>query len=133
MSCRLVLDTHILLRMLFEPRRLSREQIRLIQQAQARGQTLGISALTLVEIALLVSDGRFKLNTTLAEFLEDLEANPDIEILPVTCDVALEIARLRVLRDPFDRAIAATAGAHDLTLVTSDQRIIDSGLVPVIG
>lgn len=36
------------------------------------------------------------------------------------------------LRDPADRAIVATARVHRLKLITSDQRIIASGLVPVI-
>lgn len=37
-----------------------------------------------------------------------------------------------VSRDPADRAIVATARVHRLRLVTSDQRIIESKLVPVI-
>ena len=36
------------------------------------------------------------------------------------------------LRDPADRAIVATARVHRLSLVTSDQRIIKSGLIPVV-
>jgi PIN domain nuclease of toxin-antitoxin system len=36
------------------------------------------------------------------------------------------------LRDPADQAIVATARVHRLKLVTSDQRIIESKLVPVI-
>jgi PIN domain nuclease of toxin-antitoxin system len=39
---------------------------------------------------------------------------------------------LRVLRDPADRVIVATALVHRLQLVTSDQRIIDSKLVPFV-
>jgi PIN domain nuclease of toxin-antitoxin system len=36
------------------------------------------------------------------------------------------------VRDPADRAIVATARVHRLLLVTSDQRIIESKLVPVV-
>jgi PIN domain nuclease of toxin-antitoxin system len=36
------------------------------------------------------------------------------------------------LRDPGDRVIVATARVHRLRLLTSDQRIIESALVPVI-
>jgi PIN domain nuclease of toxin-antitoxin system len=36
------------------------------------------------------------------------------------------------LRDPGDRVIVATARVHRLRLLTADQRIIESGLVPVI-
>ena len=44
----------------------------------------------------------------------------------------MDVASLNVLRDPADRAIAATARVHRLRLVTSDQRIIDSGIVQVV-
>jgi PIN domain nuclease of toxin-antitoxin system len=36
------------------------------------------------------------------------------------------------LRDPSDRVIVATARVHRLTLLTADQRIIESDLVAVI-
>jgi PIN domain nuclease of toxin-antitoxin system len=36
------------------------------------------------------------------------------------------------LRDPADRVIVATARVHRLTLLTADQRIIESDLVPVV-
>jgi PIN domain nuclease of toxin-antitoxin system len=37
------------------------------------------------------------------------------------------------LRDPADRTIVATARVRNLRLLTSDQRIIESNLVPVVG
>jgi PIN domain nuclease of toxin-antitoxin system len=81
----LLLDTHVLIRWLFEIRKLSRPQLRALQSAVRRGEP-----------------------------------------------VALDVASLGVLRDPADRAIAATARVHRLRLVTSDQRIIESKLVPVV-
>lgn len=57
---------------------------------------------------------------------------PVFLVLPVTYEVATEAALLGNLRDPADRAIVATARAHRLTLMTSDQRIIESKLVPVV-
>jgi PIN domain nuclease of toxin-antitoxin system len=61
-----------------------------------------------------------------------LNANPVFRILPITTEVALEVASLRRLKDPADRIIVATARVHRFKLVTSDQRIIDSGYAPVI-
>ncbi len=69
---------------------------------------------------------------SLDDFLQDLNSNPTFRILPLTCEVAREIASLGILRDPADRAIAATARVHRLRLVTSDQRIIESNLVQVV-
>jgi PIN domain nuclease of toxin-antitoxin system len=45
---------------------------------------------------------------------------------------SIDVALLGVLRDPADRVIAATARVHRLRLVTSDQRMIESGLVGVV-
>ena len=69
---------------------------------------------------------------SLDEFFQDLNSNPAFRVLPLTYEVAREVALLNVLRDPADRAIAATARVHRLRLVTSDQRIIESKLVQVI-
>jgi PIN domain nuclease of toxin-antitoxin system len=56
-----------------------------------------------------------------------------LQVILVDLDVAFEIAALGdTLRDPVDRTIVATARVHRLTLVTSDQRIVASKLVPVI-
>ena len=93
---------------------------------------MALSAVSLLEIAVLASGGRPALKVSLNEFFRDLNSNPIFRILPLTCDVALDVAALSVLRDPADRAIAATARVHGLRLVTSDQRIIDSKLVPVV-
>ena len=93
---------------------------------------MALSAVSLLEIAVLASGERPALKVSLDEFFQDLNSNPTFRILPLTYEVALDVASLSVLRNPADRAIAATARVHRLRLVTSDQRIIDSKLVPVI-
>jgi PIN domain nuclease of toxin-antitoxin system len=127
-----LLDTHILLRGLLDKKRLTREQYRVLEEAVQRQETLAISSASLVEIAILASDGRLRLSTSLAEFFDDLQANPVFELLPVTYEIALEVACLAALRDPADRTIVATGRVHGLRLLTSDQRIIESRLVPVV-
>jgi PIN domain nuclease of toxin-antitoxin system len=129
---RLLLDTHILLRWFFESRRLSRTQLRAIELAIGRGERLAFSAVSLLEIAVLTGGERLALKGSLGKFFGDLSADAAFCMLPVTYDVALEVPYLGSLRDPADRAIAATARVHRLKLVTSDQRIIESGLVPVL-
>ena len=68
----------------------------------------------------------------LNDFFQDLNSNPVFRVLPLTYEVAVDVALLGVLRDPADRVIAATARVHRLQLVTSDLRIIESSLVEVI-
>ncbi len=93
---------------------------------------MALSAVSLLEIAVLASGEKPALKIDLDEFFRDLSANPIFRIVPLTYEVALDAASLSALRDPADRAIAATARVHRLRLVTSDQRIIESRLVQVV-
>lgn len=127
---RLLLDTHVIVRWLFESRKLTRDQLRVLERAVRRAEPVAFSAISLLEIAVLATEG--KLKAPLHEFLAGLEANPVFRMLPLTYDIASGIASLVGLRDPADRAIVATARVHRLALVTSDQRILESHLVPVI-
>jgi PIN domain nuclease of toxin-antitoxin system len=128
-----VLDTHILLRWLAAPKKLSREQARALREAVRRREPLAVSAITLIEIAILFGEKNARSKLTAGELLGELEANPAFRILPLTVEVAAEVAALGAsLRDPADRTIVATARIEKLPLITSDQRIIDSRLVPVV-
>jgi PIN domain nuclease of toxin-antitoxin system len=129
---RLLLDTHVLIRWLIEARKLSRTQLRVLEAAAGRGEPVALSAISLLEIAVLASGERPLLKVPLDEFFRDLNSNPVFRVLPLTWEVALEVASVGALRDPADRAIAATARVHRLRLVTSDRRIIDSGFVQVV-
>jgi PIN domain nuclease of toxin-antitoxin system len=130
---RLLLDTHVVIRWLVEAKRLSREQVRVLERAVRRTEPVAYSALILLEIAVLTSEGRLTLKPSLSDFLEALQANPVFRVLPFTHEIASEVTSLGTsLRDPADRAIVATARVHRLRLVTSDQRIIESKLVPVV-
>ena len=105
----------------------------MLEGAVRRAEPVGLSAISLLEISLLTSEGKLRLNRPLDDFFEELQANPVFRILPLTCEVASEVVSLgRILRDPADRTIVATARVHRLRLVTSDQHIIESKLVPVV-
>ena len=131
MRPRLLLDTHIVVRWLTNPKKLSREQSRVLESAIRQAEPLTLSAISLLEIALLGSGGKLGLKVALEELFEDLQS-PVFQILPLTYEVAAEVVSLGVLRDPADRAIVATARVHRLRLVTSDQRITESKLVAVV-
>jgi PIN domain nuclease of toxin-antitoxin system len=132
MNPRLLVDTHILVRWLADPKRLTREQGRALEAAMRRGEPVALSAITLVEVAFLVAEGRLKLRNDLSNVLDAFENDPVYRILPLSAAVAVDAAALQSLRDLGDRVIAATARIHKLRLVTSDSRIIDSNLVSTI-
>lgn len=128
---RLLLDTHVVVRWLIEDKKLSREQARVLEGAVRRAEPVALSAMSLLEIAVLTSQGKLRLRVN--EFFEELQANPLFRILPFSYEIALEVSSLGIgLRDPVDRAIVATARVHRLRLVTSDQRIIESKLVSIL-
>jgi len=133
LSPRFLLDTHVVVRWLAAPRKLSREQARVLRDAVRRREPLAVSAITLLEIAILFGQGSARSGIPVEKLLDELESSPVFQIVPLTVDVAAEVAALGgSLRDPADRAMVATARVRRLRLLTSDQRIIESGLVPVV-
>ena len=129
----MLLDTHIVVRWLAAPKKLSREQVRVLRESVRRSEQVCVSAITLLEIAVLFGAGTARSDHSVSDLLGELESNPTFQILPLTAEIAAEVAALGPsLRDPADRAIVATARVHRLRLVTSDQRMIESKLVPVV-
>ena len=133
MSPRFLLDTHIVVRWLAAPKKLSTEQARVLREALRRREPVAVSAVTLLELAVLFGQGSTRSKIPVDQLLGKLESSPAFEVIPITVDVASEVAALGGwLRDPADRAIVATARLRGLRLLTSDQRIIESALVPVV-
>lgn len=133
MKPRLLLDTHVIVRWLADPKRLSREQTRVLRGAMRRGEPVAISAVSLLEIAVLFGEWSTRSPIPVEQILSELTDNPAVQVLPFTIGIAAEVAALGgFLRDPADRAIVATARALGLRLVTSDQRIVAGGLVEVV-
>lgn len=90
--------------------------------------------MTLWEIAKLVEIGHIELDQSVDEALEQVESDALFAVLPLTARIAVESTRLgaRFPSDPVDQILAATARCHGLTLLTVDERIIDSGVVSTV-
>ena len=130
---RLLLDTHVAVRWLIDPKRLFRQQVHVLKEVTRRAEPVTLSAMSLLEMAVLSNQGRLNFRSSLDKLFEDLQASPLVRILPLTYEIAQEVASMgNALKDPADRAIVTTARVHRLRLVTSDQRIIDSKLVAVV-
>lgn len=131
---KLLLDTHVLLWWLEDVDRLTREQKSRLDRAESAGERIGLSAISLWEIAKLVEKGRVRVKTSVDTLLHDLEIHPRLFICPLTASIALESTRLgsAVPSDPSDQIIVATARVHDLELVTADQRIRSAGVVKLV-
>ena len=130
---RYLLDTHILLWWLEDRDRLSADQRRLFDKAGIESP-LGVSDITLWEVAMLENLGRIALTIPLREWLEEAVAPPLVQRIGISPAIAAEVARLpdSLHRDPADRLLLATARIAGLTLVTQDRRLVDAGLVPTM-
>jgi PIN domain nuclease of toxin-antitoxin system len=122
-----LLDTHALLWLASEPKKLSRAATAAITRAAKTG-ALAIASITLLETAWLLASGRVRSSGTVAKALADLLEATGVEVLELTPDVAATAAQLpdTVPADPADRVIVATAIVHGISLITRDGRIADS-------
>ena len=130
---RYLLDTHVLLGWFSDAGLLSRKQRRVLDGATEETPLL-VSDISLWEIATLVSLKRVVLNLPVRSWLERATAPPLVRRVGISPVVAGELAALpdSFHRDPADRIIVATARVLGATLLTSDERIIESKLVQVL-
>jgi PIN domain nuclease of toxin-antitoxin system len=128
-----LLDTHVAIWWLFQDRKLDKDHARILERIERARDEVGLSAISLWEIAKLVELGRLELPRAIDESFAQLEGHAALTILPLTGRVAIEStyvgARLR--GDPADQLIVATARCHGLTLLTADRKLIESGVVAV--
>lgn len=128
-ALRYLLDTHAFLWAAVDDDRLGREAARAI--AVSASTQLAISDVTLQEIGLLLHSGRIEFKGRPSTVLEGMLNY--VTVLPITPDIAVLAPSLALPHgDQFDRIITATAKVHELTLLTRDAAISDSGLVPIL-
>jgi len=128
----ILLDTHVVLWLALEPARVSKNARAAIEESRGRGQGLAISDITLFEIANIQRKGRLQLNSSLENFLTEVEAR--FVVLPITGAVCVRAMRLpeSYPKDPADRIIAASALVHGARLITADHEIRRSKVVKTI-
>ncbi len=127
----IVLDTHVLVWALADSRRLSRAAIREIEKSR-RHSGLAISAITLWELAGLVTRGRIQAYGTVEASVTLLTEG--VTIKPITAEIATLANQFPddYPGDPADRLIGATARAEGLTLITRDENIRRSPLLKTV-
>ena len=125
-----ILDTHAWVWWVNGGQKLSRSAKAAIRSANA----LGVSVISVWEVALLVCKGRLRLSKTTDVWVDEaLSVVPHISLLPLTPKIAITGASLRNnLNDPADCILVATALDLGCAFVSADERIGRSGLVRVV-
>ena len=119
----ILLDTQVLLWLLYGDHRLGRHTRRVIDQAFADGSA-AVSAISFWEVAMLHAKGRLVLLTDIGSWREGLIEDGLVEI-PVEGGIAVRAGLLQDMHgDPADRLIVATA-LEGHQLVTADRRILN--------
>jgi PIN domain nuclease of toxin-antitoxin system len=128
----ILLDTHIVLWLAFDQGRISKKARAAIEGVRQSGEGLGISDITLLEIATLERKRRIELQSTLETFLTEIEAR--FIVLTMTARVCVRAIGFPEAYpdDPADRIIGATALVEGIPLVTADEGIRRSKALPTI-
>ena len=120
----LLLDTHIWLWTEGAPEKLTSEINR--ELASSENQ-LWLSPVSIWEIAVLLEKRRITLKQDFRNWADGSVRDLRLQEAAITWEVAHEL-RYTILshRDPADRFLVATAKVYDLTLVTSDERLLNT-------
>jgi len=126
----ILLDTHVLVWMISDSSRLSRPAARELRKAEQNGE-LAIASITLWELALLYQGGRLRTSGSIESAIRTILEKSRVEVIELSPEIAALTATFpeSYPKDPADRLIGATARALGLTLITQDQRILDSPLI----
>jgi len=116
----ILLDTHLLLWALSDPKRLSAATRKRIDAAE-----VFVSAASIWEVSIKAALG--KLAADPVALLAEIEP-AGFRLLPVTGEHAAAVARLPVMHnDPFDRMLIAQAKTEPLLLLTNDAALAAYG------
>jgi PIN domain nuclease of toxin-antitoxin system len=125
---KLLLDTHIWLWSMADPRRLSR---RVQHELRAANNELWLSPVSTWEALLLNAKGRIQLRGDLREWME--RATMPFREAPLTHEIVVAAQGVPLEHsDPADRFLAATAAVLGLTLLTADQRLVGLGTISTL-
>ena len=128
----IILDTHIWVWWVHGDERLTGTQAEVIKANET--DIIGVSAITIWEIAKLVEYNRLELPCPLHDWFYDALSYPGIRLIELTPEIAIESTKLpgEFHRDPTDQIIVATARLHDSPLITSDSKILKYPYVKII-
>ena len=121
----IILDTHAWVWWVLDDDKLTKSQQMSIKENEA-GE-IGVSAISVWEVAKLVELGKLKLPNSLEEWFDQALSYPGIRVIELSPQIVIDSTHLpgKFHRDPADQIIVATARNFDCPLITSDERILN--------
>ncbi|MEE9327098.1 MAG: type II toxin-antitoxin system VapC family toxin [Cocleimonas sp.] len=120
MKC--LIDTHILLWLLFNPTKVSDDKLLILEDPE---NEVYVSSLSFWEISLKYGLGKLDLSGVLPQDLPKLAQKMGINILEARAEEFSgyhQLARVDKHKDPFDRMIIWQAICNDLMLISVDRK-----------
>jgi PIN domain nuclease of toxin-antitoxin system len=119
---KVLLDTHVWLWALLEPRRLRGEVSGLLGAVDTEKW---LSPISVWETLILAGRGRLALKPDPESWVRSQLQRGPVRQIPLDHEIAIQSRSLLTThQDPADRFIAATARVHELTLITADERLL---------
>jgi PIN domain nuclease of toxin-antitoxin system len=127
----IVVDTHVAVWIVTDASLLSAKARKAIDLAR-REELIGISTVTLLEVAHAIHLRRIQIAGSPLSFLKHLERQ--FAVIPIDSAIAWQATQFddRYPKDPIDRIIGSTALVNRAGLVTADQNIRKSGAFETI-
>jgi PIN domain nuclease of toxin-antitoxin system len=127
----ILLDTHVLIWMASDPKRLSKKAREAILDARDKGG-IAVASITLWELAWVAENHRVAYSGSVESFVREMVSR--VVLIPMRAEIVALAVRLpdTCLKDPGDRVITSTAIVDGIPLVTADERIRRANVVQTI-
>ena len=127
----ILLDTHVLIWMSSDPKRLSTRAHHAVLEARQR-TGIAVASITLWELAWLAESRRILVSGSVESFVRETISR--VAVKSMTPEITATALRLPAdfPRDPADRIITATAITDGMQLVTADRQIRAAKVVATI-
>lgn len=124
---RYLIDTHIFLWLVFDPKKVDKKKLELLQNPKNK---IYIASITFWEISLKYGLSKLQLEGLVPDDLPKVAQKMGIDVLEIDASVMSSFYKLPKMdthKDPFDRIIIWKCMSDDITLVSQDRKFPEYG------
>lgn len=120
-----IIDTHIFLWLIFDPKKIDKKQLQILENPQ---NDIFITSISFWEISIKYNLKKLRLNNLTPELLPKIAKDMDIEILNIdenTMSSFYKLPKSKIHKDPFDRLIVWKCICDNFTLISQDSKLYE--------